>query len=106
VTQLSLFDAANKARRTDPVTSHEAAGHAEQTGLISGHQAIVLALVRKHPGCTSAELATLGQLDRYAIARRLPELARLGKIRQGEIRTCSESGRRAVTWEAVGKGTR
>ena len=103
MTQLELFDAAPKARRTDPVTSHEAADHAEATGTIGYQQECVAALVRQHPGNTSAELATVGfpGLDRYAIARRLPELVRLGKVRRGEIRVCSESGRRAVTWEVV-----
>ena len=104
MTQLDLFDCAPKARRTDPVTSHEAAEHAEQTGIIAGQQKIVLDLVRRHPGNTSAELAWSDDaqgLDRYAIARRLPELVRLGKVRRGEARVCSESGRRAVTWEVV-----
>jgi hypothetical protein len=102
--QLDLFDARPKARRTDPVTSHEAAEFAEASGTIGHQQEIVEALVRKHPGNTSAELAWSEDakgLDRYAIARRLPELERLGLVRKGEARICSESGRRAVTWEVV-----
>jgi hypothetical protein len=105
--QLSLFDAADKARRTDPVTSHLAAAEAERNGTIGHQQEIVAALVRKHFGNTSAELAWSDDakgLDRYAIARRLPELERLGLVRKGEPRICSESGRLAVTWEPITKG--
>lgn len=111
MTQLDLFDAQPKARRTDPVTSHLAADHAEQAGIIGRQQEIVAELVRKHPGNTSAELAWSEDaqgLDRYAIARRLPELARQTQerpalVKQGDKRICSESGRLAVTWEPVGK---
>jgi hypothetical protein len=105
--QLDLFDAQPKARRTDPITSHLAAEHAEQTGTISRQQTIVAELVCRHPGNTSAELAWSEDakgLDRYAIARRLPELERLGLVRKGEPRICSESGRLAVTWEPITKG--
>jgi hypothetical protein len=108
VTQLELFDAAPKARRTDPITSHLAAAEAERNGTIGHQQEIVAELVRKHPGNTSAELAWSEDakgLDRYAIARRLPELERLGLVRKGEPRICSESGRLAMTWESTGKET-
>jgi hypothetical protein len=101
--QLNLFDAAPKARATDPVTSHEAAEQAERSGLIGKQQAEVLELVRSHSGCTSAELGELlgGHGARFIVARRLPELERLGKVRRGEKRTCRAHGTAAVTWWAM-----
>jgi hypothetical protein len=57
-----------------------------------------LALVVAHPGKTSMELAALGTLDRYQLARRLPDLREIGRVRNGEDRVCTASGRLASTW--------
>jgi hypothetical protein len=46
-----------RSRRTDPETSHEAAGAIKANGRLASHQGIVLAAVRAFPGLTSAELA-------------------------------------------------
>ncbi len=101
--QLNLFDAANKSRRTDPDTSRIAADQAERSGLIGRQQHEVLALVRSHPGRTSAELGQLlgGQDARFIVARRLPELERLGVVRRGDKRVCHAHGTMAGTWFAT-----
>lgn len=88
------------ARASDPVTSHLAAEHVTQSGIRSRQQHAVLAIVKLYPGRTSQELARYG-IDRYALARRLPELDDAGLVRRGEMRRCSVSGRQALTWWAV-----
>ncbi|MFQ5504458.1 MAG: hydantoinase/oxoprolinase family protein, partial [Planctomycetota bacterium] len=50
-----------RARRTDVESSHRAAELAERSGAIGRQMAQALALVRRHPGRTSKELARLGE---------------------------------------------
>lgn len=87
------------ARATDPVTSHEAAEHVTRSGIREAQQRNVRALVQRNPGCTSRELSILSTaLDRYQIARRLPELETARRVTKGLPRVCTITGRRAVTW--------
>jgi DNA-binding MarR family transcriptional regulator len=88
------FDAP-RARTTDPLASHAAADAAEASGLIGRQCAAVLELVRRTPGLTSAELSARHRMDRYVIARRLPDLERRGLVKRYEY------GARAVRWEAT-----
>lgn len=85
------------ARASDPATSHLAAEHITQSGMRSRQQHAVLALLKLYPGRTSQELARYG-IDRYALARRLPELESAGLARKGDARRCDISGRQALTW--------
>ena len=98
-----LFDAPNirtpAARSTDPETSHIAAEAVTTSGVRAHQQRQVLAALREWPGCTSAELAQRASMDRYAVARRLPELVPTFAV-QGTARRCQVSGRPAVTWWA------
>ena len=98
--QQSLFDRAHaRARRTDPQSSHAAAFHVEQSGKAGKQRIQAGAAVLAHPGCTSAELADRTGLDRYMLARRLPELRDDGLVRQsGSKHLCRMTGRLAVTW--------
>jgi len=89
------------ARSTDPVTSHEAAEHMTKTGKRQAQQAKVLKALKKFPGRTSAELAGRAKLDRYMVARRLPELVTGLKAKRGDVRQCRKGGRNAVTWYPV-----
>ena len=86
------------ARRTDPESSHLAAEHVTRSGARAHQQAQAVAAVRAYPGCTSFELATRTDLDRYMLARRLPDAETAGAIRRGEQRVCQVSNRRALTW--------
>ena len=88
------------ARATDPDTSHAAAEAVTKSGVRAHQQRQVLAALREWPGCTSAELARHAHMDRYAVARRLPELVPLFAFR-GVSRNCHVSGRPAVTWWAL-----
>lgn len=84
-----------RARTRDPLSSHAAADQAEASGLIGRQAARVLEAVRATGGMTSSELAARHGLDRYACARRLPELERQGLVRRIEY------GAREVRWEAA-----
>lgn len=59
---------------------------------------LCLAAVVAHPGRTSQELCEDTRLDRYVLARRLPELREAGKVRNGDNVRCSVTGRNAMTW--------
>ena len=86
------------ARKSDPASSHLAAAEVTASGKRQQQIGLVIDLVRKFPGLTSMELAGMSGEDRYMIARRLPEALTAGAIRKGEQRTCSVTGRLALTW--------
>ena len=86
------------ARATDPESSHEAADEVTGDGTRASQQWVIFSLVTKNPGCTSDELASVCYLDRYQVARRLPELEDAGYIRRGALRMSGISGRKATTW--------
>lgn len=86
------------ARRTDPESSHQAAEIHTLSGKRAHQQDQAAAAVRKFPGRTSFELATCTDLDRYMLARRLPECETAGRVRRGAQRACSVTGRLAMEW--------
>lgn len=97
------------ARLSDPSTSHLAAAQVTASGLRDRQAVIVLDLVRRFAGCTSAELAARseGEIDRYVTARRLPELEHLGLVYRAGIKSaCRVTGKAALTWWAVREGVR
>lgn len=85
-----------RARRRDPETSHEAADAIRASGELGRQQRQVLEAVRRWPGLTSLELGARMEINRWAVARRLPEIEAGGHIRRGEPRTVN--GRRHVAW--------
>ncbi len=88
-----------RARRTDSESAHAAAAGVEDKRIAPDQRSVVLRLVERYPGKTSAELAgRCATLNRHQVARRLPELAETGAIRRGRQRTCRTCGRRSVTW--------
>ena len=100
--QLDLLSDSPIARRRDPETSHEAAEHVMKTGMRGRQQREVFALVNAYPGHTSAELAAKSNLDRWTVARRLPELRAAWLVKNGiESRMCSVTGRSGLTWYPV-----
>lgn len=95
------------ARTSDPVTSHLAAVEVTLSGQRDEQAAMALRLVTLRPGLTSAELGEHFSVDRYVLARRLPELRAEGYVRNGETaRTCKRTGKRAMTWWPVEGGDR
>src|SRR5690606_15058935 len=91
------------ARNTDPESSHEAAEFVTMSGKRAAQQQIAAKVVEQYPGLTSLELAKRVRMDRYMLARRLPECEAQGTVRRGQIRRCSKSGRLAATWYPPGE---
>jgi hypothetical protein len=91
-----------RARSTDPESSHEAARVMNESGKARAHREMAIDMVWKYPGNTSRELAGLpdcpGELDRYELARRLPEAECEGQVKKGPKRKCKVAGTLAVTW--------
>ena len=85
-----------RARRADPATSHEAAATIAASGELGRQQRVVLDGLRRWPGLTSLELAGRLRLDRYQVARRLPELEAGGLARKGAPRRVGS--RPGVSW--------
>jgi DNA-binding MarR family transcriptional regulator len=85
-------------RRQDPDSSRQAADLMKDSGQLDGQRAQVREALINHPGSTSAELARKTGLDRYVIARRLPDLEHDGLAFRGPIRTCLARGTNAMTW--------
>jgi hypothetical protein len=101
-----LFDAPRRpthwpARTGDRASSQEAAVEIVTSGQMRAQRRIALDAVCGHPDRTSFELFAYCTLDRYQLARRLPELERQGLVRRGQERTCRVSGRLAATWRAA-----
>ncbi len=92
------------ARTTDPTGSHVAAADLLASGRLHDQQSKAEAAVRLHPGHSSLHLATLTGLDRHMLGRRLPELARQGRIWRGPSAPCATAGKPACTWWPVAPG--
>lgn len=86
------------ARRTDPNASHDAAEHVTLSGARAKQQAIAATAVKQYPGLTSLELSQRARIDRYMLARRLPECITARTVKRGQERRCAVSGRLACTW--------
>ena len=91
-----------RARRDDPVSSHRAAAQVERTGSADAQRVLALNAVKTWPGRTSHELAHQMRMDRYAMARRLPELKRDNLARREdptpETRPCAITSKRVCRW--------
>lgn len=95
--QLSLLSEVPASHRNDPSTSHEAEQAVTKSGKRANQQYQVRELVNRYPGRTSAELATLANLPRHMVARRLPELDPV-HISRGKRRQCAVNHTNAITW--------
>jgi hypothetical protein len=93
------------AHRADPVTSYLAGERFARSGKLKGQTLLVLLALRKWPGRSSAELARLAGLDRYAVARRLPNLAARGLAVRGPARRCSVTHSPCITWRPAASKT-
>lgn len=87
------------ARRHDPQTSHDAAVAARDMALRQ-HEAIVTAL-RAHGPMGKDGIARRLGLTGVAVARRLPELERVGRVRPTGRTVASDTGRAEREWEAA-----
>ena len=107
-TQTSLFggdplrragQVAPLAANNDPLSSHLAAAELTSSGRRASQKAEIVTWLRTQESpLTSMEIAHAAGLDRYMVARRLPDLERDGLVERGAMRICRESGRPAITW--------
>ena len=90
------------ARNTDPVSSHEAADDVQASGKQAKQKQSVLNALKSHTDehgpATSAELARLFNMDRYMVARRLPDLEKDWTVVRRGMKRCQVSGKQATAW--------
>ncbi len=94
-----LRDATPRARASDPDTSHAAADAVRECA--ATHRARIEAVLRHHGPMGKDAIAALLGMTGVAVARRLPELARLGLVRPTGERAKSAAGCAERVWEAV-----
>ena len=87
------------ARRTDPETSHAAAESARD--LAQHHHAKIMRELHTIGPLGKDALARLTGMSGVAVARRLPELERMGKVRTTGRTVTSNSGRQEREWQAI-----
>lgn len=90
-----FIDIATNAHINDPLSSHLAGIEIEASGIAGTQRSQCLAAVKQHQGLTSKELCDITGLDRYMLARRLPEIKQL---EQGKMKICNISKKLSVTW--------
>lgn len=95
---VTTIDPRTLSHRHDPETSQIAAQRHVDSKANEHQREHVLACLRKYFGCTSSELAQHFSLDRFMVARRLPDLEKLGLAYKGNKRICAVSGSLCVTW--------
>lgn len=95
---------AHPARATDSSGSHEAADRIVRSGVQAQQKLQSEAAVKRHPGMTSMQLARATGMDRHMLARRLPELAREGRVHRGAKALCPISNITVCTWWPVARG--
>ena len=99
-TGLPLFDL-QRYRNTDPDTSKKAAEDLIDSGRMGQQRQTVFNLVVANPDSTSAELAEIGNLDRYTPSRRLSELVKLGLIKVSGKRPSRTNGNMMQTYRKI-----
>lgn len=103
----TLFDHVHPmARKSDPVTSHQAARRVRESGRASSNRDRIHACLALHGDAVTAIelLGRMGEddpIDRHEISRRLPELEREGRVKRGPRRLCRVRGTSMTTWLAT-----
>ena len=86
-------------RSLAPLTSHLAADEITRSGKRASQKAEIVSWLRmQQRPLTSMEIAHAATMDRYMVARRLPDLERDGRVERCAMRECTESNRPAITW--------
>ena len=85
-------------------TSKEAGMNMEKSGCSSKQRLLCYNYVVDNPGLTAREIeASCGstEISGRSVSKRLPELRRIGWLENRKTKTCTISGRKAITWWAV-----
>ena len=86
------------ARNSDPITSHAAADQAQ--AMRHAHHTAILGALRTG-AMGKDDIAHFTALTGVQIARRLPELQKLGLVRPTGRTVRSDTGRKEREWEAM-----
>jgi len=89
-------------RNNDPPTSALAGCEAEADGSAQRHRTMCLQAVIQSPGLTARDIENRLGIKAH---KRLPELRRAGMVRNGKPRTCTVSGKLAMTWQPIHHNT-
>lgn len=95
---MDIFDK-GRARTSDPLTSHDAAAQAEE--LAAQHYQQILCCLQRFGAKGKDGIAKWSGLNGIQVARRLPELHRLGLVQLTGRLTKSNSGRSEREWKFV-----
>jgi predicted transcriptional regulator len=87
-----------RARTRDPITSHLAAA---QLTTAASHYAAIHEALTLHGPAGKDRIAALAGLDPSQVARRLPEMRRLGLVGLTGETVQSRSGRAEREWQAI-----
>ncbi len=88
-----------RARRSDVKTSHAAAAAVQE--FAPSHFGIILHALKARGPSTIDELAKKTGLEKHAIARRMPELAKLKAVTPTLETRAGVSGRQQRVWRAI-----
>lgn len=92
-----------RARKTDPITSHMAADQITDVATI--HHAMIIDCLKRHGPMGKDGIATHtnmnGFADGNAVARRLPEIEKMGMVETTGRLVNSRSGRKEREWAYV-----
>lgn len=95
------------ARNSDDESSHLAGDKLTTSGKRNSQKTRVVKWMAANnvttieAGLTSAEIAQYSGIDRYVVARRLPDLMQDGYVVKCLLRTCKATGNEAMTWRLV-----
>jgi predicted ArsR family transcriptional regulator len=96
----TALDFGPQARRTDPATSHAAAA-AVSRQMRERHHDVIVAALREHGPMGKDGISTRCRLTGVMVARRLPELVKLGSVRLTGKTVASTTGRAEREYEAT-----
>lgn len=97
--QIVTVRAYQRARRSDPSTSHDAAAEAEQ--LAASHKRRILACLRRYGPMGKDAIARRCRISGVAVARRTVELQRKGRIAPTGLTVQSDAGRPERQWKVL-----
>jgi CRP-like cAMP-binding protein len=68
-------------RRSDPISSHEAARKLSKSGKLGTHKRIIFDAIKLWPGETSAFIAEAVDIEPYTVRKRTADLRKSGMVR-------------------------
>jgi hypothetical protein len=98
--QLAIdFPSVSHARRSDPETSHEAAGRVRE--FAAGQCAAILAVLQERGPLGAEQIAAYLHFDAYAVRKRLADLEHAGRAKPLPLQRVTASGRHERIWEGL-----